>query len=174
MSKNVDDNDRDILIFNLIQKRLDGEWERLRSLDNKANSLIGFVSVAVSFLLGTGSLGFFDVKNLNQSVAAIFLVGIGVLIGSIIVALYGFKVRKWDGVPNVSYLIKEYKNKPHSIVLRRNAATMASVVEELEDKINEKAKYINYSWYATVIGLVLVFIFVIAAIEIGISVPENG
>jgi len=174
LSKNVDDNDRDILIFNLIQKRLDGEWERLRSLDNKANSLIGFVSVAVSFLLGTGSLGFFDVKNLNQSVAAIFLVGIGVLIGSIIVALYGFKVRKWDGVPNVSYLIKEYKNKPHSIVLRRNAATMASVVEELEDKINEKAKYINYSWYATVIGLVLVFIFVIAAIEIGISVPENG
>jgi len=171
MSSKTDD-DRDLLIFELIQKRFESEWERLRSLDNKANGMIGFVSLAVSFLLGTGTLGFFDIDNLNKNVAGIFVTGIGVLIFAIMLALYGFKIRRWDVVPDVNYLIKEYKDKPYSTVLKRTGATFASAIGDMEKQINDKAKFIHYSWYAIIVGLSLVLIFVIAAIIFGISVKS--
>ena len=47
---------RDDLIFDLIKRRFDSETDRLNNLDSKASSLVGFVSIVVSLVLGGGSL----------------------------------------------------------------------------------------------------------------------
>ncbi len=164
------EQERDLLIFNLIQRRLDGEWQRLRDLDSKASNMIGFVSVAVSLLLGTGTISFMNVGTLDPNLASFFFVGTGLLIGSIILGMVGYKVREWTDVPDVRHLIDEYKDKPYGKVLQKNAGTMAKVVEELEDKLNDKARFIDIAWYLLIAGLILVFIFVIIVLTSGVQV----
>ncbi|MGQ0772111.1 MAG: hypothetical protein ACT4NT_05005 [Nitrososphaerota archaeon] len=158
------DAERDELIFDLIKRRLDEEWQRLQNIDNKASSLVGFLAVAVSFLLGSAFLGFFEYDKSDKQIALIFIIGVGMLILSIVFALYGFKVRNWVAVPDVSKLLKDYTTKPYDFVLKKNAATMAQAVMELEVKIDKKAKHLNCAWYSTIVGLILVFVFVIMTV----------
>ena len=45
------DQKRDELIFDLIKRRFDNEWQRVDALDTKAGTLIGFISIVVSLTL---------------------------------------------------------------------------------------------------------------------------
>lgn len=166
------DEDRDDLIFELIKKRYDDEWERSRAIDNKAGSLIGFVSIAVSFLLGTSSLGFFDFKNLNPVLAAFFIVGIGIMIGSIVKALYAFKVQEWDAAPNTSRLLTYYISRPYGETLKEIAGTMGEVISDMTPKINQKAKHLKGAWCILIVGLGFIFLFTSLSLIVSLGHPN--
>ncbi len=57
------DPQRDVLIFELIKRRLDNEWRRINDLDSKANNLVGFVSVVISLLLGAGNFRIYHQRS---------------------------------------------------------------------------------------------------------------
>ncbi len=166
------DAERDKLIFDLVTRRLDSEWQRINDLDTKATNLIGFISVVVGLLLGAGT---FKLSTLSQNtpLSVVYFIGVGLLLVSIGLALGGFKVRKWHDVPNTRYLIDNYTSLPYDEVLKRNAGEMANVVTEMEITNNKKARLINTSWYLLISGLSVVFIFIILFILTG-EVKING
>lgn len=155
-----DERNRDDLIFQLISQRLNGEGARSNGLDNKAGNLIGFTSVVIGLLLGSITLKFTILVE-NPILSFPYFLGIGVLLLSICFSLMVIKVRSWTVVPNVKYLLKNYTTVPYSEVLRRNAGTMADAVEKAESHNANKARYIEFSWYSLLSGLILVFVFMI-------------
>ena len=155
---------RDELIFDLIKRRFDGEIDRANKLDGKANNMVGFVSVVIGLTLGggsalTGGNLFKDLSLLtNQNSTILYFVGITVLLISIGCALIALKVRKWTVVPNVNTLIEKYTKLDYSEVLKRNAGEMRHSITSSEKKNKNKAKFIDLSWYALLLGLVLIFV----------------
>jgi hypothetical protein len=149
---------RDELIFELIKRRYDSESQRTDSLDSKAGSMIGFVSIVASLLLGAAT---FELLSSSSNIIVLFpyLVGIALLIGSIILALYSFMIRDWVIVPNVETLLAEYTDLPYDEVLQKNAGEMAKAVVDTMHKNDKKAVFIQMSWYLLIAGLVSIFVY---------------
>lgn len=170
-----EENQRDVMIYNIIKKIVDDEWARSRNLDKKAGSLVGFTLIAVGFLLGSGTLGLFQGENINFGIATIFLVGVGTLILAIGFGLYAMRVKSWD-IIDVERLLDEYTKASFRTVLRRTAATWAETIKDMTPEVNNKAAFVKKSWGITILGLVIVFIFVIVAVAFGVTennVSEN-
>lgn len=163
------DEDRDDLIFELIKKRYDDEWERARAIDSKAGSFIGFVSIAVSFLLGTSSLGFFDSENLSPELVGFFIAGIGIMIFSIAKALIAWKVHEWNEVPNTATLISNYHSESYEKIITDIGGTMNNELSTMTPKINSKAKHLKGAWCLLIIGLGFVFVFISASLIINLG-----
>ncbi len=161
---------RDELIFDLIKRRYDSELQRANSIDSKGGNLIGFVSVVVGLLIGLG--GFQTLNQLKEpEYWAIYFGGIVLLLLSIVFCLYAVKVRKWTFVPNAKYLWDKYTEEPYRKVIRRNAAEMASAVEEMEEANNDKAEWVDISWFLLIVGLTIVFIFLVVVSATGAIKP---
>jgi MFS family permease len=154
------DDDRDELIFELIKRRLDDESARTDNLDGKASNLIGFVSVVVGLLLGTGTFTLPVIAD-NFSYSIPYFGSIVLLLVSIVIGLFAFRVRQWIVVPDVNYLLEEYTSKPFSEVLKPNAVEMANAVSDAEKKNGSKADLINWSWYFLIAGLALMLVFLL-------------
>jgi Na+/phosphate symporter len=159
--KEKSDTIRDNLIFDLIKRRYDSEWQRINNLDGKANSLVGYISLVTGFLLGSATFAMSSALICRPVLSSVYFGGIGILIVSIVLALLATRVRKWPNVPNVKVLLESYTSEPYDVVLKTNAATMADAICDIEAQNNEKAMYINRCWYFLIGGLVLVLIFVI-------------
>ncbi|HZD35823.1 MAG TPA: hypothetical protein VE130_11525 [Nitrososphaeraceae archaeon] len=153
--------DRDELIFELIKKRYDNEWQRITNLDNKASNLVGYVSLVAGLLLGSATFTLSSSLVCKPILSSAYFIGIAVLLSSIVSALLASRVRKWPNVPNVQVLLDSYTTLPYDEVLKSNAATMASAIEKIELQNNRKASLINWSWYFLISGLTLVLSFVI-------------
>jgi hypothetical protein len=156
----MSEKERDDLIFELINRRYDSEHARTNNLDSKANSLIGFTSIVVGLILGAGTMDILKLLH-AQSAIVIYFIGIATLLLSIGFSLWSFRVRSWIMVPKVQTLIEKYTTKSYDEVLKRNAGEMAKAVAFSEVQNNNKAKLIEYSWYCLLIGLTLIFIFML-------------
>ena len=159
--KQNSDTIRDNLIFDLIKRRYDNEWQRINNLDGKANSLVGYISLVTGFLLGSATFAMSSALICRPFLSSVYFTGIGILILSIVLALLATRVRTWPNVPNVKVLLESYTSEPYDVVLKTNAATMADAIGEIEVQNNMKAMYINRCWYFLIGGLILVLIFVI-------------
>jgi uncharacterized BrkB/YihY/UPF0761 family membrane protein len=109
----IDDAKRDELIFELIKRRFDQEIQRTQNLDQKAGTMVGFVSVLVGLLLGSGSLLGDDntlssIFKSNEVIKFTYFGGIAMLLVSVGFSMIALKVRKWQTVPNVQILISEF------------------------------------------------------------------
>lgn len=155
------DTTRDNLIYDLIKRRYDSEWQRINNLDGKANSLVGYISLVTGFLLGSATFAMSSALICRPLLSSVYFCGIAVLIASIVLALLATRVRIWPNVPNVKVLLESYTTQPYDVVLKTNAATMAEAISEIEVQNNEKATYINRCWYFLIGGLILVLVFVI-------------
>jgi hypothetical protein len=155
------DTMRDNLIFDLIKRRYDNEWQRINNLDGKANSLVGYISLVTGFLLGSATFAMAPALICRPVLSSVYFTGIGILIVSIVLALLATRVRIWPNVPNVKVLLESYTTQPYDVVLKTNAATMAEAICDIEVQNNEKALYINRCWYFLIGGLTLVLIFII-------------
>jgi hypothetical protein len=169
----LDDSKRDLLIFELIKRRLDNEWRRINDLDSKANNLVGFVSVVISLLLGAATFKLSSTLVCKTNLSILYFLGISILLTSIIFALTGSKVRRWSDVPDVQYLIENYTNLPYDDVLKRNAGEMANAVVQIEKQNNHKARLIKWSWYMLIIGLATVLLFMVIFTSIGAVACNN-
>lgn len=164
---------RDELILDLIKRRYDSELDRIKSLDNKAGSLIGFVSVVIGLLVGVGTFTILD-KLSKTEFSILYFVGIGLLLLSIGLSLGAIKIRRFEFAPNVVNLKNHYFNDRYRSVIRANAGTMAEKVTHMEKTNNDKGELINWSWYFLLAGLGLVLVFVVIFSAIGtLTTPTN-
>ncbi len=155
-----DDVERDKLIFDLIKGRYDSELEKIDSLDAKAGSLAGFVSILTGLIFGSGS---FQLEIITSSyfLSIAYFLGSAFLLGSIICAMHAYKIRNFQIVPDVDRLLKKYVNRPYLDVLQITGATMKEAVEDIEGKNSNKADYINAAWYLLLFGLTVIFIYLL-------------
>jgi hypothetical protein len=154
------DKTKDEFIFNLIKARFDGEIARWDSLDSKAGSMIGFVSIVTSLTVAAGS---FNLQNILNNVAVLieFFGGIILLLTSIVFSLLCFRVRQATIVPSVATLVSEYPKLSYKEALRRNSGQMSKSVTDLENLNDNKAKWISYSWTMFVIAFGYFFIVLV-------------
>lgn len=182
-----DQKERDLMIFDLVKRRYDSEWQRINNLDSKANNLIGFISVIVTLLLGAGTL---QVQQfLSNSNKWLFVTGIGFLVASLCASLWAFKVRRWKIVPHVDTLVPwegdpnletsgqglagtlagrtkrsrpriDYTQYTYRDLLQKNAGQMSKAVLNAEKKNDHKAKCIQISWGLLITGLIFSSVFV--------------
>ena len=156
-------------LVDFAQTTYSNEVHRITNLDNKANTIIGFISVAISILIGFGALEFFA-KITTTNYLMIYSLAIGTLVFAIFAALYALKIRTWDLSLDIGHLYQNYMT--HSTY----ASTLKTFLESFEDPINRigdqndnKAKWIQMSWYLILLGLNLIFIFFILTVFTNIT-----
>jgi phosphotransferase system glucose/maltose/N-acetylglucosamine-specific IIC component len=165
---------RDDLIFELIKRRYDGVLTDINSLDTKSASLIGFVSVVAGLIIGGGT---FDISAIAKSYAFYipYFLAIGFLIASILFGLKAFRQRNHPVVPNVEVLLKNYTkpNVLYSHVLQASGSEMVKAIRLIEKSNRQKADDINRSWVLLIIGLVIVFVFLMIFTFLDGSLKES-
>jgi hypothetical protein len=163
---------RDELLFDLVKRRYDSEWNRIKDLDGKATSFIGFVSVIIGLLLGSGTFNLSSAL-LHSLLSIPYFLGIGTLLISVIFSLRAIKIKKWNAVPNVKTLLNNYAYEPYSKVLVTTRDTMAEATLKIEGQNNSKATLITQSWYLLISGLATIFIFIIIFTISGVGVSKQ-
>jgi hypothetical protein len=164
---------RDELIFELIKDRYDKELDKIANFDNKASSLVGFVSIVVGILLGGGTFKLSVIASYYY-LAVPYFIGIGVLLVSIFFSLRAYRIRQWRIVPNVAVLLEKYTDRPYQNVLRTNGATMAEAIKGFEKQNKDKADNINNSWKLLIAGLSIVFIFLMIFTFSGAAIQNDS
>jgi hypothetical protein len=150
-------------LFDLIKRKYDSELARTSDIDGKAHNSVGYVSVIVGLLLGSGSLltGGAILKTTlftEQPIqTVVYFGGIALLLLSIGFALHALKLRKWPSVPNVETLINTFKDMEHIAILQVIGGSMKNAVTEIEQKNDSKASHIQTSSRLLIFGLILVF-----------------
>ena len=104
------------MIFELIKRRYDSEWNRVKDLESKANNLIGFVSIIVGLLLGSGTFKL-SAALLYSLVSIPYFLGVGILLVSIEFALGAVRVRRYGALPDVRDLLDKYALEPYNKTL---------------------------------------------------------
>ncbi len=183
----TEQKERDLMIFDLVKRRYDSEWQRINNLDSKANNLIGFISVIVTLLLGAGTL---QVQQLlSNSNKWIYITGIVFLLASIGAALWAFQIRRWKIVPHVDTLVPwpgdpnletsgqgfagaikgttertgsviDYTQCSYRDLSQKIAGQMSKAVLDAEKKNDQKSKCIQISWGLLIVGLIFSSVFV--------------
>ena len=101
--------DRDYLIFELIKRRWDSISQHTSTLDTKAASLVGFVSIVVGLVVGGGT---FEVSVIASSylLYITYFASIAFLLSSIFFGLKAFKEKRNYAivVPDIRVLLEKY------------------------------------------------------------------
>ena len=160
------DEKRDALIYDLAEKTLDRQWQRISDLDSKAANQIGFTGVIIGFVLGSASLLQGKLVG-NWFALGLFAVGILTLLVSFTLGMKGFMVRTWSIGPNPLAVIRGYAKGSYERMIFAVGGEMAKIEQEIRLKNDEKARQIQRSSFFMLAGLVLAFIFVLVAVSLG-------
>src|SRR5215203_597604 len=98
------------LLFDLAKMKYSEELERTNALENKANTIIGFISIVISLLIGFGAISIVTkLEKVEYSIP--YFIGVGFLLLSIFSSLHVLRIREWNTL-NVTgmkkYLRAEY------------------------------------------------------------------
>jgi hypothetical protein len=112
MSRESPDNrelEKEELLLSLTQRLYDAEVQRTKELDQKAGSLIGYVTIVTGLLIG---LGTFSIPKLLASPLffLLYILGIGLLLASIVSSLAAIRLRKWYSSPTIEDLNRYLDN----------------------------------------------------------------
>jgi hypothetical protein len=160
------DEKRDTLIYDLAEKSLDRQWQRISDLDTKAANQIGFTGVIIGFVLGSASLLQGKLSG-NWPLLAAFAVGVLTLLVSFTFGIRGFMVRTWSMGPNPVAVIRGYANESYERMVIAVGGEMAKMEQEIRLANDDKATQIRRSSLFMLAGLVLAFIFVSLAVSVG-------
>jgi hypothetical protein len=92
---------RDEFIFQIIQKRLDGEISRIDKPDSKANNLTYFVSLITGLLLGSSSFNLSFFIEFNHKYLQLYFIGIVSLLLLLVFALIPTRIQNWTIAPDI-------------------------------------------------------------------------
>ena len=162
----ADSSDNDRFIFELVNQRQDQEWQRIDAIDSKANNLLVFLVAIIVFLVGVAELTAQHSAKLPLWAEWTFLTGIAVLLEAMTNALLGYKIRKWELVPEPKALIGDYGDAFLERTIREVTATMVETVAAMKVGVNQKAKYVDVAWYLTLAGIAIIFIYTILVLTL--------
>lgn len=151
------------IAFDLLKRRYDDEMGRIKDLDGKAGSQIGFISIVLSIVIGLGTLQLFDKLSKPQFYLPYFI-GIGLLLLSFLFSLCAIMIAKWPVVPAVEAILREgFYSHPITSrnLVRRISEAMADAIKEIEIKNDGKAFKILIGWWLLIAGLISIVLFAI-------------
>lgn len=174
MANNPDDV-RNNLLLDLVKRRYDSEVQRIRDLDSKANNMTGYVSIAISLLIGTGTFGVVG-KISNSTYYIPYVIGLILLTVSFLFALSAIAIRKYRFVPRPETLIKKYLKESPRVITLSMLASMSDAVTRIIKKNEDKALKITLSWAFLLagIGSMMIFVFVLLLTNTITAAPEVG
>jgi hypothetical protein len=153
--------DKEETLLELVKRRYDAEWQRIKDLDNKAGNLIGFSSIITGLTVGVGTFGLCG-KLLEPAELFFYFLGVSSLLASVFITLIATRVSEWETAPLTDWIENVLINTgfDYEFVLSQNIIRMGRVVKKLETRCNSKAKIIQLSSIALCIGLVSLSIYV--------------
>jgi len=141
-----------IIIFDIIEKRINYLWNSSDRIDAKASTLIGFEGVIISILFSTYSL----VKPAVNT----FIIGIIFLFISLFLAILSIKSYEFRIDPRPRGLYEGYIEKKAEDILEAITVNIIYSFEENE-KINyKKAKLLNFGFYFLLFSLIFIILSV--------------
>jgi hypothetical protein len=157
-----DETKKEEILFDLVKRRYDSEWDRIRDLDDKAGNLIGYVTIVTGLLIGLGTFDILD-KLSKPEYYVPYFGGIFLLILSVVFSLLALKVSKWSASPDIDTIQSMLKDSEYeyTTILRQGIIRIGEVVLEIEKKNDRKANIIGLSWYCLIAGLIGTFVYVI-------------
>jgi hypothetical protein len=111
-----DENARDDLIHEIVADRYELEWKRTSDLDSKASGVTGFAG-----LLATLTAGIAEFLP-EAHYRLLFLIPLVFFLFSVLLGLLAYWITSFVAI-NPDVLIREYRDRTHSDVLRTVAAT---------------------------------------------------
>ena len=168
----IDEKDR--IIFDLINDRYKHEFEILNKLDTKATSLIGFTGLIIG-LVGTIIPPLVSALPSNQALNAYYLsykviinMGIISLFLSILFCLMAYYMKTISLVPDSKELIRQYgeSEESASITLNTTAKMMAYAIDKNYVHQQNKVKFIKIGFYLFGFGVFMVTIFMVGLLMV--------
>jgi len=141
-----------VIIFDIIEKRINYLLNSSDRIDTKASTLIGFEGVIISILFSTYSL--------VKPAADTFIIGIIFLFISLFLAILSIKSYEFRIDPNPRGLYEGYIEKNAEDTLE--AITVSIIYSfEKDEKINyTKAKLLNFGFYFLLFSLIFIILSV--------------
>ena len=134
----------------------DRTFERYRNLNSRSSSQIGFVGIIIAIF------GF----TINPTAAdgiswpeLFLLIGIATLLISIGLSIYNLTTKGLSAVPVKGF----YEDKKDELDKKTLLEMYITIIDELHEKNETKAKALDVSYYFTVGGLVISFIAILAS-----------
>ena len=156
-----DSLERDILIYEIFFNAYNSEWQRFRDIDNKASNIVGFVGVIFGLMLvvATSSL-----KNTITCLEFIwFFCSTIFFLLTFVFSLYALYLRELEVLPGLNGIMPHYVEKyiDREYILSRLTRKLANAIKHNHNKINDKTKYLEYSFltFGTAITFIVFFIF---------------
>jgi hypothetical protein len=159
----------DPLVYEILKAKFDLDWNRIDTLDQKANNTIGFVGIILSLLLALGDWFLKEKENnLNYNYGYVFFVFVVLLfIVSIFYALKATSIKNYKTYPGmIRDFIDEVEKQDKQFIIESAILNYGKAIEINIDIINKKAEYIKSSHHLFVIGLFINALFVIYLILI--------
>ena len=156
-----DDKDKHELILNLIERRYDYELQRTTDFDSKASGLIGYVTIVTGLLVGLGTFDILDKLSKVEFFVPYFS-GIGLLLFSIVSSLMAIRIKKYTVVAEFGPL-REVLGDPafeYRSVIRRVFISFGNAIANNSVQNDDKARWIQRSWFSLIMGLILVLTYV--------------
>ena len=160
------------VIHDSVVKRFELEIERKKSLDKKANNLIGFIGIILSLVTGFGVIYLKMPKFVEWNFG--YLIELSPLFSFITVCIALFlstffilralQIKNYSYVPNAFNLIGEYEDSSENSVLQALYDEYAIAIKENTQENNKEARKIQKAVYCLSIGFLLLFIHVILSI----------
>jgi hypothetical protein len=148
-------------LFDYVQKRYEFELQGIKDLDSKAGSLIGYVGIVTSLILGIGTFALLG----NITRIDYFILYFGGVISfslSIIFSLLATRIRTYEFRPlenQPSYFIREPGRDRYNELLRTSISNMTYAFKT-NNQINiTKANRIKWSYIFFIVGIILILLF---------------
>ncbi len=150
-------------LFDYVQKRYDLEIQGIKDLDSKAGTLIGYVGIVTSLILGLGTSGLLN----NITKIDYFILYFGGVIAfslSIISSLLATKIRTFQfrplAVQAQDYIIDPRKDR-YIELLTTSIAQMTDAFTANNGINITKANRIKWSYIFFISGIILILVFAI-------------
>ena len=160
--------ERDLFIFQQIQKAFQEESFRSDKLDTKSNYIIGFIGLILSF---NAIVITFLIKELDNQkpyyspLFSLMILSFFFLLIAILLALMAVKIRTWTQVPDTQHLLDHYAKEDKNLreILVNITVEYSNAIKENQEKNQSKANDIRISLYFLGLGVSLFFLYIMVS-----------
>jgi hypothetical protein len=133
------------------------------SLDNKIGVLLGFSLLAITAIALSGDL-IREVRG-DPSVFALFLLGVGFVIGSFIVGIFTYAAGKLTIGPCVGDLLDALRKDPDRNIIVSTYGNIASHMESNQQTIDMKGQGVMIIILLEALGIIQILISILIRVE---------